>query len=652
MAVQLHDKYILGEFELDSDKHLLKHDHEHVHLPELPFRVLLYLVENRARYVSRQELLERFWSGSDAYEETLTKCVSTIRTHLNDPPAQPRYIETRKKVGYRYIGPFSAPAAASRAAAVGHEEPRGIVPEEDEETADLGIIEGDASKLLPARFRFRTSSSSRTALLAVTLLLAVPLLGIWLYRLLASNTIGPVRSIAVLPFKNLSGDQSEEYFSEGLTESLITSLSNVEGLKVISISSTFHFRGLEVDPRSVGKQLGVTAVLEGTVLRDQDLVRVTVRLVSADDGRVLWVSDSKESTLNGIFGLQDEMARNIVAGLSLKLSEEGESRLSKRYTSNVEAYQLYLRGRYHWDKWTAPEIRKGIDYFQQAIHFDPNYALAYAGMADAYCTLAGLGEAPPNEVMPKAREAATRALELDDTLAEAHTSLGLVLDVYDWNYKAAESEFKRAIELNPNSPTAHCLYGQLVPDITGRFDEAFVQIKRALELDPLSMGANKDFGQLLYYTRQYDASIEQWNKTLALDPSFLPAYLWISRAYEAQGRYDQAVAAVFKRDTIQGSPESEIAERRTLYRKTGWQGYWREQLRSTRYQPNAAYIEAFFMAALYNRAGDKQQTLEWLEKAYQDRSPWMPTMKYDPLFDPLRSDPRFNDLLRRVEGAP
>jgi len=302
--------------------------------------------------------------------------------------------------------------------------------------------------------------------------------------------------------------------ADGMTESLITSLSKIEGLKVISSSSVFHFKGQQIDPREVGRQLNVGAVLEGTVRKDQDSIRVAVRLVSADDGQVLWVSDTNDKALRDIFGLQDEIARNVVARLSIKLNQESAQRLTRRYTDNVEAYQLYLRGRYHWDKFTVPDIKRSIDYFQQAINLDPKYPLPYAGLADAYCMLNGLGAASPDEVIPKAKEAVAHALELDDALPEAHTSAGVVKDFYDWDFAGAEREFKRAIEINPNSSTAHELYGKVLPDMRGGFDEAFVEVKHALDLDPFSVSISETLGELLFYSRQYDLAIAQWQKTL------------------------------------------------------------------------------------------------------------------------------------------
>jgi len=524
MAVQIHKVYLLGDFQLEPGNHLLKRQGAPVSLNKKRFQVLVYLIEQREQLVPRQELLDKFWDGSEVYEENLTKCISEIRKALDDQKKPHKFIETVPAVGYRYIGPFIEKVPELKPSVFAAEKMRGvkIVVEEDDGLNGELVSE----KALPVKRHapevreLRQESSPRSSWLLPAILggaiivIAASAFVIYRSRTRGATASAPIRSIAVLPFKNLSGNQAEDYFGDGMTESLITSLSKIEGLKVISSSSVFHFKGQQIDPREVGRQLDVGAVLEGTVRKDQDSIRVAVRLVSADDGQVLWVSDTNDKALRDIFGLQDEIARNVVARLSIKLNQESAQRLTRRYTDNVEAYQLYLRGRYHWDKFTVPDIKRSIDYFQQAINLDPKYPLPYAGLADAYCMLNGLGAASPDEVIPKAKEAMAHALELDDALPEAHTSAGVVKDFYDWDFAGAEREFKRAIELNPSSSTAHELYGKVLPDMRGGFDEAFVEVKHALDLDPFSVSISETLGELLFYSRQYDLAIAQWQKTL------------------------------------------------------------------------------------------------------------------------------------------
>lgn len=651
MAVQIQKRYRLGDYELDPANHLLRLGETPISLSRKRFQALLYLVEHQGRLVTREELLARFWEGSEVYEENLTKCVSEIRKALSDQARPHKFIETVPAVGYRYIGPFAEEPLRSEPSIFAVEKTRGVrvIVEEDEyDDTFTGhkLLAGHLPTPAPAQV---TSSWLVTSLLACTLI-AISAGAFLIYRSRAPvrNAV-PISSIAVLPFKNLSGNQAEDYFSDGITESLITSLSKVGGLKVISSSSVFHFRGQQIDPHEVGKQLNVGAVLEGTVRKDQDSIRVAVRLVSTDDGQVLWVSDTNDKALRDVFGMQDEIARNVVAGLSVKLTPEGAQQITKRYTDNVEAYQLYLRGRYHWDKFTVTDLRRSIDYFQQAIKLDPKYPLPYTGLADAYCMLNGLGAASTDEVIPKAKEAVARALELDDTLSEAHTSAGLIKDFYDWDFAAAQREFKRAIELNPNSSTAHYLYGKVLPDVTGgRFDESFVEAQRALDLDPFSVSINEDLGELLYYSRQYDRAIAQWQKTLELEPNYPLAYNWISRAYEAEGRYDQSIDTLLKRYARGGMPEAKVTELRAIYSKSGWKGYWQSQLEFIKNQPRQGFQEPYFMVWNCLRAGEKDQALAWLEKAYEIRSGWIPTIRYDPLLDSIRSDRHFTALVKRV----
>jgi TolB-like protein/DNA-binding winged helix-turn-helix (wHTH) protein len=654
MGVEVQKAYLLRDFLLEPDNHLLKRQGLAVSLNRKRFQVLVYLIEHRDRLVPRQELLDRFWDGSDVYEENLTKCISDIRKILDDQKKPHEFIETVPGVSYRYVGPF---AEESRPALLTTERTSGIrlVVEEDDERGAEVVSE----KTLPAQRHavdaqqlpqasLRRSSWLLPAIVVVAFIIIAGSVFVINRSRTPANSAAPIRSIAVLPLKNLTSDPNNEYFSDGVTESLISSLSKIGELRVISSSSVFRFKDQQIDPREVGKQLNVGAVLEGTVRKDQESILVEVRLVSTDDGQVLWVSDTNAKPLRDIFGLQDEIARNVIAGLRVKLNSEGTQRLGRRYTNNVEAYQLYLRGRYHWDKFTVPDVRRSIDYFQQAINVDPSYPLPYTGLADAYCILNGLGAASPEEVIPKAKFAVARALELDDTLPEAHTSAGVVKDLYDWDFAGAEREFKRAIELNPNSSTAHELYGKLLPDITGGFDEALVEVKHALDLDPFSVSISETLGELLFYSRQYDLAIAQWQKTLQLEPSYGLAKNWIARAYEAQGHYDQSIDTMLNSYAAWGMPETKVAELKGIYLKSGWTGFWKSQLAFFKRKSRPGYQEPYRMAWNCIRAGDKEQALEWLERAYKIRSAWMPSIRYDPLLDSLRSDARFESLVRRV----
>src|SRR5262245_25342982 len=396
MAVEISRKYRLGEFELEPGKYLLKRGSEPIHLPELPFQVLVYLVENRERFVSRQELLERFWAGSDGYEETLTRCISTIRTQLGDPRSAPRFIETRKKVGYRYVGPLEEQAAASPSGRVEIERTHGIkiFVEEDDEGVPVLLpnqpdlaIEGTApikdlkvkqpgqiESVTPVQWN-RLSKAKLIA--AIFVVIALTFGTVWWYRHRArdtSATPGAIHSLAVLPLRNLSGDPTNEYFSDGLTDSLITALSKIENLKVISRSSVFRFKDKQVTPEEIGKNLGVAALLEGGVRNAGNSVRIDLRLVSVEDGRVLWASDEHDHALGDLFALQDEIARQVAAALRLRLSGDNDRQVARRYTDNIEAYQLYLQGRFYFNNYNSDrDLLRGIQYFQAATARDPDY---------------------------------------------------------------------------------------------------------------------------------------------------------------------------------------------------------------------------------------------------------------------------------------
>ena len=432
-----------------------------------------------------------------------------------------------------------------------------------------------------------------------------------------------------------------------MTESLITSLSKVEGLKVVSRGSAFSFKDKEVDPLEVGRHLGVSAILQGSMRKQGDLLRVTVRLVSADDGSVLWASEAYDRPVRDVFSLQDEIARHVASAMRVKLSGEGERQLGRRYTENVAAYELYLKGRYSWNKRTAEGLNKGAEYFQQAINQDPNYALAYAGLADSFILLGLYGELPPDESLLKGKAAAVKALEIDGRLAEAHTSLAGLRFFYEWDWLTAESEFKRALELGPHQPTAHLWYCEYL-ELMGRHDEALAEIKQARETDPLSLIVNTTEGWLFYSARQYDQAIAAYRKTLEMEPGFGSAHFRLGEAYEQKSQYGEAIAE-FKQ-ALAFSPDSKIrmAALGHAYAVAGQKGEARKILKELRESSRKEYLSPYYVGLVHAGLNDKDQAFEHLERAYQDRSTVMVFLKLDPRFDSLRSDARFDSLLKRL----
>jgi TolB-like protein/Tfp pilus assembly protein PilF len=469
---------------------------------------------------------------------------------------------------------------------------------------------------------------------------------------LSGHPSPPIRSIAVLPLKNLTNDPTNEYFSDGMTDSLITALSNVGGLKVTSRGSVFGFKGEEVDPREVGRQLGVAAVLEGSVMKSGETVRVGVRLVSAADGRVLWSSDPHDRALGDIFALQDEVARRVVDGLRLKLGGEGEERLAKRYTDNVEAYLAYMKGRYFWNKRNGEGLGKAITYFQQAIEIDPNYALAYAGLADSYILKRIYALLQPGETLQqmeaKAKAAAEKALEMDDALAEAHTSLGLIKAALGNDDADIEREYKRAIELNPNYATAHHWYALHLNDVQ-RFDEAIAEIKRAREIDPLSLVINSDVGIVYTSARQYDQAIEHFKKAMEMDPNFPDAHAMLGWTYVRKGMYQEGIAEFEKARALFGSPTSQLDGLIYAYGMSGNRSEALKVLdkleRLTKQHHTQIPWENWLF--IHIGLGDHDKAFELLEKAHREGSN-VKRQLMGPSLDPLRGDPRFHDLQRRV----
>ncbi len=454
-------------------------------------------------------------------------------------------------------------------------------------------------------------------------------------------------SIAVLPFTDMSPQRDQEYFCDGITEELINALTKVEGLRVASRTSAFQFKAKAEDIGKIGSQLKVRMVLEGSVRKAGDRLRVTVQLIDVAEGYHLW-SERYDREMKDVFAVQDEISRAVVDTLRIKLFS-GQSRLLvKRYTENLEAYDLYLRGRFHFNTWHGEGAKKGAEYFQRAIAKDPNYALAYAGLAECCATL-GYWGMPPKDAWQKAKAAAVKALEIDETLAEAHTSLGIVQTFYDWDWWAADRELKRGVQLNPGSSVAHVWHAVNLP-VMGKPDEALAQAKLAQELDPLSVMTNGVLGSTFYLRREYDQAIEQSRKTLELGPH-PRIYLYLARAYVGKALFEEAAAALREARQLPGGDSRIIGLLGYTYGLMGKRGEAEKLLDELKKRSEPASLSLFSTALIYVGLGEKDEAFEWLEKAYGERSGPLRLLNIDPLFDSLRSDRRFQDLLRRI-GLP
>ncbi len=470
-------------------------------------------------------------------------------------------------------------------------------------------------------------------------------LGLYLY---ARNTGVAIDSIAVLPFQNKSTETDADYLSDGLAESLVYRLSQLPNLKVSPTSSVFRYKGKEIDPVKVGQELGVNAVLSGRIVQRGDQLTISVELVDVRKNKLLW-GEQYDRKMSDLLGTQREIAREIVEKLKLKVSGE-EKLLAKHYTESNEAYQLYMKGRFYWNKRTAEALRKAVGYFNQAIENDPSFALAYAGLADCYVVPVNL--LPPRDAMPKAKAAARRALELDETLAEAHTALGRALATYDWDWPGAEKEYKRAIELNPRYAIAHEWYGGYF-EAMGHRNEAIAERKLSQELDPLSPIVNFELGLAFYYAREYDQAIAQFQRTLELDPNFPPASQNLPAAYEQKGMYSEAIAGFKRAIPLMGDHEWALTRGGLghVYAVTGRKSEALAMVDELKQLSARGYVPATSVAVIYAGLGEKDQAFAWLEKAYEEHAFQLQWLRVEPRWDSLRSDPRFADLVRRI-GLP
>ncbi|MDA2914099.1 tetratricopeptide repeat protein, partial [Acidobacteriia bacterium AH_259_A11_L15] len=484
------------------------------------------------------------------------------------------------------------------------------------------------------------------ALAALVLLVGVAVFGV--YRVLApADGEATIDSLAVLPFENATGDPELEYLSDGLAESLISNLSQLSSLQVMARSTTFHYKGSGKRPQEVGRELGVGAVLTGRILRRGDTLIIGAELVDVVHGTQLWGGQYNQQATD-LLTVQTQIARAITEKLLPRLSPEQEQQVTRRYTESTEAYQLYLKGRYQWNKRSPEGFQQAESFFRQALDKDPTYALAYAGLADTYAVQPSWGLMAPDEAFPKAKAAARRALQMDENLAEAYATLGLALREYDWDWAGAEQAFRRSLELNPNYATAHHWYAWALSDL-GRHEEAIAEIKRAQELDPLSVIISRNVAAILWHARRYDEAIEKAEKALQLDPDFAATHAILGSAYLEKEMYEQAIAELEKGKALGGNrPSASLAY---AYARAGKRTEALRELEGLLELAKREYTYSAGIAFVYGALGEKDRAFEWLERAYRERGYFMVALKVEPRFDSLRDDPRFQDLLRRV-GLP
>ena len=454
-----------------------------------------------------------------------------------------------------------------------------------------------------------------------------------------------ITSIAVLPFINISQNPEQDYFSDGLTDGILNSLAQLEGLKVSARNSSFKFRGIDVDIQEVGKKLDVQTVLEGSVQIEGDRIRITAQLINVEDEFHFW-SEQYDEELDGVFVLQDKIAGAIAKKLELTMSAANTNVTKEMHVVSKEAYELYLKGRTHWNLRTPADLKKGIEFFEQAIAMDPMYSAAYAGLADSYNAM-GYGFAPPQLAFPKAKEAAMKALSLDPTLVEPHASLGFFYFYYAWDWDLAEQEFRQAIALNPNYALAYDWYAYYLTAME-RYDEALVVLEKAAALDPLSDPIHTDVGFSLYYSRNYDDAVKKLEACVQTNPKFGLAHLWLGRSFQEQTKYDQAIHEYKSTLDINVDWPVGLAALGHVYGASGDSQNAKQVLNRLHELSTKKFVTSYGVALVYAGLGEKDEAFNWLNKAYDERSNWLVWLKTDPRFNSIRNDERFAELINRI----
>jgi TolB-like protein/DNA-binding winged helix-turn-helix (wHTH) protein/Tfp pilus assembly protein PilF len=635
-----------GVFEVDLQEGEVRRAGLRQKLGPQPFQVLQALLERPGELVTRDELRERLWADDTFvdYELALKKCVNRIREVLGDSAESPRFIETLPRRGYRFIAPIEQTVGASVAGtptSFAGDHPIAVIP----------AREGGIGSTVPSRPH---KVGRKPVILAVLVAAIGILILVFVLRLhpftrtKAQGEEQSIRSLAVLPLENLSGDPSEDYFADGLTDELITVLAQTSDLRVISRTSVMVFKNARKPVAEIARQLNVDGIVEGTVERSGNRVRITAQLIHASTDTHLW-ADSYERNLRDILSLQDEVARDITNKIEMRLIPAERARVSSFGPVDPQAYQSYLEGRYYWNMRTEEGLNKGIEYFRDAIEKDPQYALAYAGLAQSYITLEGYRIVPAKDAFPLARAAALKALQLNEKLGEAHSALAVVSAEYDTDAVTAEKEFKRAIELNSNYATAHQWYAEEVLSPAGRHKEAIAEMKRALELDPLSRAINTWYGAILYGAGQNDEAISQLQKAIEMDRNLPIAHLWLGRVYVEKKMLKEALAEFQSAATLSRGQPFYLASLGYGYAVSGQSSNAAKIATRLTHLSSHKYVPAYEMAALYGGLRNNDQTLQWLQRACEDGacSGILSRVRYDPAFDSLRSDPRYAALLHR-----
>jgi TolB-like protein/DNA-binding winged helix-turn-helix (wHTH) protein/Tfp pilus assembly protein PilF len=635
-------------FELELKSGELRRDGALIKLQPQPFRALAFLADRSGQVVTRGEIQREIWGDETFvdYEQGVNFCIKQIRAALGDDAKAPRFIETLPRRGYRFIAPVERDEGN-----LSWENDLAVAPAPDiiisppESVPDPSTISAAVSA---------TQTRTRVflvAALAVAMTLALAGYVVWQGR--EKKAVPPTGKIilVVLPFENLSGDPEQDYFSDGLTEEMITRIGRLQPqrLGVIARTSAMVFKKGGKDITRIGGALGAAYVLEGGVRREADRLRITAQLIQVSDQTHLWAG-AYDRRIHDALTIQSEVAESIAQSLAIKLLSGPQPAPAQAHIPNPDSYDAYLRGCYLRNKWTRDDMEKAVGRFEQAVEKDPDYALAHAALAEAWCYLQFFGGARPQDARAKAKNAALKAVVLDETLAEARAALASVRFWYDWDWQGAEQEFTRALALNPSLASAHHDYGWLLI-ARERFDEGLAEVKRAQELDPLSPQANVDVGWACIRARRYDEAIAQSRRTMELEPNFAEAWGCLMRAYQYAGRFAEAIAEAQRIMTRSGASQEELAALHRGDAASGMRIVEQWMLNRTKKAAGLGYVSDYHLAAQYAALGEKEQAFKWLEKAYTDRDPMTALLNTDPAYDRLRSEPRFGDFLRRIRVA-
>ena len=623
-------------FEVDLHSGELRKNASRIRLQAQPFKLLVLLLANAGQVVTREEICRDLWPTNTFvdFEHSLAAAVNKIRDALGDSADTPKYVETLPKRGYRFIGKVKS------------EPPVVIFPTETHESEGLAAVVAPKAGISSTRMLVRALAVA----LAVAALVAAALF-IWKSagERVAISSPPRIHSLAVLPVVNLSGDVGQDFFADGMTEELTTDLGKISALRVISRTSAMRYKDTKKPLREIARELNVDAVVEGTVARSGSHLRVTANLVQASPEKHLW-AESYESEVGDALTLQGEIAQAVAREIQVKLTQQEQNLLAAATPVNPEAHDLYLRGLYSMrGAESARASEKTIKYFQQAIEKDPNYAVAYSALSRVYSVWIPGMTRSPRTLMPKAREFALKALTLDNTLADAHAVLGMIALFYDWDWSAAEKEYKQTMALNPNHVWAHERHARGLA-AQGRKEEAIAEAKQVLALSPTP--SEWDYPIWVFIlTRRYDLARERAQELLEVAPNWVWGHFELAQVDEQEGQLEEAAQEFLKADELFGMDSQRVTQLKVTLAKSGAKGYWKRTLENYKESAKSNYVPSVLVAEACVRVGDKECVFEWLERGFEERDDLMINLKVEPVFDSLRSDPRFQDLVRRV-GIP